>query len=255
MTGTLHQRFTGKERDSETSNDFFGARYFSGAQGRFTSPDPKQITTMQVLDQQQWNMYSYVRNSPLIATDPDGREMKIILLNSAGYTQNTMDRVATATKAKFTQAGVLNVSTQVINNPSTWQAIKADLQSALDKHTSTVEISGGKGKEKGLVSLDPKDSRELGQQNSRGAIGNYGAVVDGPAITSVAENGNENATALTNVTTHELGHEGGLGDDGTSPIMNGVDDKKGLNDPNKQFTPEQTEKLRQTFNRPNEKLQ
>jgi hypothetical protein len=29
--------FTGKERDSETGLDFFGARYFSGAQGRFTS--------------------------------------------------------------------------------------------------------------------------------------------------------------------------------------------------------------------------
>ena len=43
----LTQRFTGKERDAETAGsampdglDFFGARYFSGAQGKFTSPDP-----------------------------------------------------------------------------------------------------------------------------------------------------------------------------------------------------------------------
>lgn len=28
-------RFTGKERDAETGLDYFGARYFSGAQGRF----------------------------------------------------------------------------------------------------------------------------------------------------------------------------------------------------------------------------
>ncbi|MEO8660108.1 MAG: RHS repeat-associated core domain-containing protein, partial [Bryobacteraceae bacterium] len=32
--------FTGKERDAETGLDYFGARYFSGAQGRFTTPDP-----------------------------------------------------------------------------------------------------------------------------------------------------------------------------------------------------------------------
>ena len=32
-------KFTGKERDAETGLDYFGARYFSGAQGRFTSAD------------------------------------------------------------------------------------------------------------------------------------------------------------------------------------------------------------------------
>ena len=31
--------FTGKERDAETGLDYFGARYMSAAQGRFTSPD------------------------------------------------------------------------------------------------------------------------------------------------------------------------------------------------------------------------
>ena len=33
--------FTGKERDAETGLDFFGARYMSSAQGRFTSVDPE----------------------------------------------------------------------------------------------------------------------------------------------------------------------------------------------------------------------
>src|SRR5206468_3077731 len=31
------QKFTGKERDDESRLDFFGARYYSAAQGRFTS--------------------------------------------------------------------------------------------------------------------------------------------------------------------------------------------------------------------------
>jgi RHS repeat-associated protein len=32
-------RFTSKERDAETGLDFFESRYYSSAQGRFTSPD------------------------------------------------------------------------------------------------------------------------------------------------------------------------------------------------------------------------
>jgi len=31
--------FTGKERDVETGLDYFGARYFSSAAGRWVSPD------------------------------------------------------------------------------------------------------------------------------------------------------------------------------------------------------------------------
>src|SRR6185437_16873902 len=36
----VNQKFTGKERDQETGLDFFGARYMSAAEGRFTSPYP-----------------------------------------------------------------------------------------------------------------------------------------------------------------------------------------------------------------------
>jgi RHS repeat-associated protein len=35
----LRQRFTQKERDAETGLDYFLARYYSAAQGRFNSPD------------------------------------------------------------------------------------------------------------------------------------------------------------------------------------------------------------------------
>src|SRR5208283_5541827 len=35
----VNQKFTGKERDVETGLDYFGARYLSSAQGRFTIPD------------------------------------------------------------------------------------------------------------------------------------------------------------------------------------------------------------------------
>jgi RHS repeat-associated protein len=68
----VSQKFTGKERDAETGLDYFGARYFSGAQGRFTSADPIHFLPQKILDPQQWNMYAYVRNNPLRLFDPSG---------------------------------------------------------------------------------------------------------------------------------------------------------------------------------------
>lgn len=62
---------TAKERDAETGLDYFGARYFSGAQGRFTSPDPL-LNSGRPWDPQSWNRYSYTLNNPLRYVDPTG---------------------------------------------------------------------------------------------------------------------------------------------------------------------------------------
>jgi RHS repeat-associated protein len=61
--------FTGKERDAETGLDYFVNRYYSGAQGRFTSPD---IAGPRLDDPQSLNRYAYTRNNPLRRVDPDG---------------------------------------------------------------------------------------------------------------------------------------------------------------------------------------
>jgi RHS repeat-associated protein len=65
------QKFTGKERDGETVYDYFGARFFTGAQGRFTSPDPL-MASAKARNPQTWNRYSYAHNNPLRFTDPTG---------------------------------------------------------------------------------------------------------------------------------------------------------------------------------------
>jgi RHS repeat-associated protein len=68
--------FTGKERDTESGNDYFGARYYASSMGRFVSPDwsakeePVPYATMD--DPQSLNLYSYVRNNPLTRVDADG---------------------------------------------------------------------------------------------------------------------------------------------------------------------------------------
>lgn len=72
----VNHQFTSKERDAETGLDYFGARYLSGAQGRFMSPDwsgvPQAVPYADVTDPQTLNLYSYVRNNPLSKADLDG---------------------------------------------------------------------------------------------------------------------------------------------------------------------------------------
>jgi RHS repeat-associated protein len=81
-------RFTGKERDSETGLDYFGARYFSAAQGRFTSPDwsekPEPIPYADLKDPQTLNLYSYIHNNPLSKADPDGHDALWVVDKKAG---------------------------------------------------------------------------------------------------------------------------------------------------------------------------
>ncbi len=72
VADNLRQQFTGKERDTESGLDYFGARYFSGPQGRFSSLDPS-LKSANVDRPQTWNRYVYAYNTPLRYVDPDGK--------------------------------------------------------------------------------------------------------------------------------------------------------------------------------------
>jgi RHS repeat-associated protein len=68
--------FTGKERDSESGNDYFGARYYASSMGRFLSPDwsakAEPVPYAKLDDPQSLNLYAYVGNNPLTHVDLDG---------------------------------------------------------------------------------------------------------------------------------------------------------------------------------------
>jgi len=70
--------FTGKERDSESGLDNFGARYDSSSMGRFMSPDwsetPQAVPYADAEDPQSLNLYSYTRNNPTNMLDDDGHD-------------------------------------------------------------------------------------------------------------------------------------------------------------------------------------
>jgi RHS repeat-associated protein len=61
--------FTTYERDAESGNDYAQARYNVSGLARFSSPDPVAGTTS---DPQSLNRYSYVRNMPVMLSDPSG---------------------------------------------------------------------------------------------------------------------------------------------------------------------------------------
>jgi RHS repeat-associated protein len=74
----VRSRLTGKERDQETGLDYFGARYYGAALGRFTSPDwsakPEAVPYADLENPQTLNLYTYGHNNPLSQTDPDGHK-------------------------------------------------------------------------------------------------------------------------------------------------------------------------------------
>jgi RHS repeat-associated protein len=91
--------FTQKERDTESGNDYFFARYYSSAVGRFISPDWSTKTTpvpyAVFADPQSLNLYAYVRNNPITRVDLDGHTCKqgdwgCNAWNAAAQTWNTV---------------------------------------------------------------------------------------------------------------------------------------------------------------------
>ena len=58
--------FTGKEQDAETGLDYFGARYYMPALGRWAAVDPLADKSV------EWSPYAYVKDSPIWLVDPTG---------------------------------------------------------------------------------------------------------------------------------------------------------------------------------------
>src|SRR3989344_4047616 len=69
--------FTGKEYDPESSLNYFNARYYNPGSGKFISVDD-----IYKVDE---GGYQYVRNNPLIITDPSGKEWGSLATSFSKY--------------------------------------------------------------------------------------------------------------------------------------------------------------------------
>jgi RHS repeat-associated protein len=67
---------TGKERDAESGNGYFGARYYASSMGRWLSPDWSAkimpVPYAKLDNPQSLNLYAYVMNNPMTRFDLDG---------------------------------------------------------------------------------------------------------------------------------------------------------------------------------------
>jgi len=66
--------FTGKQRDTESGLDYFGARFYANSLLRWTSPDQPFVDN-RVEDPLSWNLYNYVRSNTLKYIDINGFEI------------------------------------------------------------------------------------------------------------------------------------------------------------------------------------
>src|SRR6266699_425175 len=114
----LVDKFTGKERDSESGLDDFGARYNTSSVGCFMSPDP--LGGHQE-DPQTLNRYSYVRNNPLVLTDPTGLDFTLLCEKKNNPTPTCQDGQVGTTddNGHFTPTVVTSASLQDPNSGNT----------------------------------------------------------------------------------------------------------------------------------------
>ena len=203
-------QFTGKERDSETGLDYFGARYYGSNMGRFTSPDPKP-SSARIWDPQSWNRYTYVRNNPLMLVDPDGRDYR--------YFYNPKTNTLTMT---------INI---ILTGPGATKQLAADWQ------RDTTEQIGGKHKTsfgmtldiKVNVTLDAKSVPAAGRNEMNVDPANKKTEVTPTADGRGANQGTGTPADLSdpNVRTHETLHYGGLRDQYDPATNNPLPGKEG----------------------------
>ena len=81
------QHYTGKERDTESGNDYFEARYYASSFGRFMSPDwsakEEPVPYAKLDNPQSLNLYGYVANNPTGRIDADGHCVEDLCIGEA----------------------------------------------------------------------------------------------------------------------------------------------------------------------------
>jgi RHS repeat-associated protein len=222
-------KFTGKERDAETGLDYFGERYFSSAQGRFTSPDALIGKLEWLADPQRWNHYAYVRNNPLRYVDPVGEDLVIYYSYTSDLTDDERKYLKSHEKQifaqilqKFAKAGVQNVSLRdasTLTKAQTAELNRLAVQGQAPEGVARLFFAGERAPG---MKQDAPLSDLGGTDDSK----HLSAVFLG-RLAKVPAAGCDDACAISDVAAHEIGHA--VGFDPISPynLLDGYRELRG----------------------------
>ena len=211
--------FTGKERDTESGLDYFGARYMASSMGRFMSPDwsvkAEPVPYAKLDNPQTLNLYAYVGNNPLSRFDPDGHCADHYKDGSCKVNVDPKTGDAGAKAGKQLE-GVLNKYDKAIN--ALGDKSKFDIKDSKGNVVGSLTGSEIKGVWNG-TSFNVTSQTNFGNGGAGGGTGGTwsgdsfkgnsnlspGAV---SAYANAASDRNEAPTVgLNTLTFHELGHE------------------------------------------------
>jgi RHS repeat-associated protein len=124
-------KFSGKERESKSEMDYFGARYYDHKRYRFISVDPVINKVEALTNPQLWNLYSYCRNNPISFLDPDGMTEISITINRTGANiTRTLGTMSVTNNTNNTSLSLFTIELPDNSNQVNTSRINADTYDA-----------------------------------------------------------------------------------------------------------------------------
>jgi len=168
LTSPTEHHFTGKERDTESGLDYFGARYYASNMGRWMSPDwatkAEPVPYAKLDNPQSLNLYGYVLNNPLSKADPDGH---------CDWCQKVVNKLSGNGWKTDEQVAQKGVNRDIVLVPT--KVGPGDMKGVTKVTWTPTKIENGKLQ--GPVSSDPKDPKvkvTLWESNSGGSYEHQG---------------------------------------------------------------------------------
>ena len=210
------QHFTGKERDTESGNDYFGARYYASAMGRWMSPDwsakAEPVPYAKLDNPQSLNLYAYVGNNPLTRVDADGHCPECVTAIWGALIGGAAEAISEKAQGNDLNSGKILFAAA---GGGFAGAIAGPLANAVDTEVvvgflakagaNALGSAVGGAVERKLTGRNPLDRKEIFSDVGAGAISHgLGKAIESPAASQLVQHGAQHATDLVLSTAGRL---------------------------------------------------